>query len=512
MQKHNTLTGAILGTFQRVPEKTAICFKDRSITYSRLDGESNRLSGALKSLGASKGDRVCLYKSNSIEFVISYLANLKSELITIPTNILYRETELSHILRDSEAKFLFTDYSNLDVVRKIKPDLKHLEKIIVSDPRDTLEQDEIAFKELHRSFPAGAAVVPSPGRDDVVGIFYTSGTTGRSKGAALTQQNLFSNIRALIDAWRLSRYDRIVLCLPLFHMHGLHNGLHGALMTGMTVYLHERFYKEPVLETISREKCTLFYGVPTMYKRLLEVPDAARKFVLSSMRLFVSGSAPLPAEDFQRFKKEFGHTVLERYGMSETAMNISNPYEGERRPGSVGFPLPGVHIRIVDENGEDCEDEGVGEIWIKGDNVFRGYWNRPSETEKSFSADGWFKSGDLARKGKDNYYYIVGRSKDLIISSGFNVYPREIEEVILQRDDVKECVVVGAPDEVKGEVVKCYVVLREGSDTGEEDIMHYCREKLASFKAPRSVVFLDNLPRTPTGKVIKHKLPGSGRL
>ena len=509
MNTQDTLTGAIFETFQAVPRKTAVRFKDRSMTYGQLDAASDRLAQALASLGVSKGDRVCLYIPNSIELVVVYLANLKLELITIPTNILYRETELAHILEDSGAKILYTHSSNLDVVRKVKRESGRLEKTIVIGLAEALERDEIAFEQLTGAFPedGGLAAAPAPRPDDVVGIFYTSGTTGRSKGAALTQKNLISNIRALIDAWRLSEDDRILLCLPLFHMHGLHNGLHGALVTGMSVFLHERFYAEPVLEALARDGCTLFYGVPTMYKRLLEAADEAGKYDLSGMRLFVSGSAPLPAEDLRRFKEVFGHTVLERYGMSETAMNISNPYEGERRPGSIGFPLPGVDIRIVNESGKDCEDEDVGEIWIKGDNVFKGYWNRPSATKESFTPDGWFKSGDLGKRSSDGYYTIVGRSKDLIISSGFNVYPREIEELILKRGDVVECVVVGVPDAVKGEVIKCYVVPQEDAKLNEEDITTYCREKLASFKVPRKVVFLKELPRTPTGKVTKHKLP-----
>ncbi|MFH1436071.1 MAG: AMP-binding protein [Pseudomonadota bacterium] len=509
MSTHDTLTGAILETFQVIPRKTAVHFKDRSMTYGQLDAASGRLAQALASLGASKGDRVCLYIPNSIEFVVSYLANLKLELITIPTNILYRETELAHILEDSGAKVIYTHSSNLDVIRKVKRESGRLERTIVIGPGEELGEGEIAFEELMDAFPEGGGLAaPAPQPDDVVGIFYTSGTTGRSKGAALTQKNLISNIRALIGAWRLSENDRILLCLPLFHMHGLHNGLHGALVTGMSVFLHERFYAGPVLESLARDGCTLFYGVPTMYKRLLEAADAeaADQHDLSGMRLFVSGSAPLPAGDLRRFEEAFGHTVLERYGMSETAMNISNPYEGERRPGSIGFPLPGVSIRIVNEDGKDCEDEEVGEIWIKGDNVFKGYWNRPTATRESFTQDGWFKSGDLGKRSGDGYYTIVGRSKDLIISSGFNVYPREIEELILKRGDVVECVVIGVPDPVKGEVIKCYVVPREGKTLTEGDITGYCREKLASFKVPRKVVFLKELPRTPTGKVMKHKL------
>ena len=509
MNTRNTLTGAIFKTFHANPGKVAVHFKDRSMTYGDLDAASSRLAKALAaSLGASKGDRVCLYIPNSIEFVVSYLANLKLELITIPTNILYRETELAHILEDSGAKILYTHSSNLDVIRKVKRESGRLGKTIVIDPGGELGEDEIALEELMGAFPDGGGLAaPAPKPDDVVGIFYTSGTTGRSKGAALTQKNLISNIRALIDAWRLSESDRILLCLPLFHMHGLHNGLHGALVTGMSVFLHERFYKKQVLESLARDTCTLFYGVPTMYNRLLEAADEAGKYDLSGMRLFVSGSAPLPAEDLRRFEEAFGHRVLERYGMSETAMNISNPYDGERRPGSIGFPLPGVSIRIVNESGKDCQDEEVGEIWIKGDNVFKGYWNRPAATRESFAPGGWFKSGDLGKRSGDGYYTIVGRSKDLIISSGFNVYPREIEELILKRGDVVECVVIGVPDPVKGEVIKCCVVPREGETPTEEDITGYCREKLASFKVPRSVVFLKKLPRTPTGKVMKHELP-----
>ncbi|MFQ5825565.1 MAG: class I adenylate-forming enzyme family protein [bacterium] len=506
----STLTQAIQTTFQRIPHKVALKCKDQEFTFGQLDKLSNQVAQALCTLGIKKGDRVCIYLSNGIEFVLTYLANLKIGAMTVPVNFLYRETELRHILLDSGAKVLVAHASQIDMVKKVKTVSCSLETIIVVEGH-TENSVIISFKDFMASGspePITAAIYP----EDILGIFYTSGTTGRAKGAMLTQNNLLTNIQSLISTWELSEKDHFLLCLPLSHMHGLHNGLHGALVTGMTTILLERFHAETILDTLSREKCTLFYGVPTMYTRLLQVPNAGNKYDLSSMRLFVSGSAPLSKEDFKAFREKFGHTILERYGMTETAMNISNPYSDERRPASVGLPLPGVEIRLVNEKGKGCQTDEVGEIWIRGQNVFKAYWNLPEETKSAFSKEGWFKSGDLARRDSEGYYYIIGRKKDLIISGGYNIYPREIEECLLQHPQILECAVLGVPDPLKGEVVKCYLVCSEATTLTESQIIDYYNEKLASFKIPRKVVFLSKLPRTSSGKVLKHKLPDYDRL
>src|SRR5438270_3022700 len=325
--------------------------------------------------------------------------------------------------------------------------------------------------------------------DSPADIIYTSGTTGASKGAILTHNNFAANAVNLLACWQMTAADRFLLALPLFHVHGLGNGLHCWLMSGCRMRLLPRFEHQKAAAEFLDFRPTLFFGVPTIYVRLLDIaPEQARE-IGSSMRLFVSGSAPLPAQVFDEFRARFGHTILERYGMSENLMNISNPYIGERRAGSVGLPLPGVSVRLID-----------GEIHLKGPNVFAGYWKR----EESPFVDGWFRTGDLAEVSEDGYYTLKGRKSDVIISGGFNIYPREIEEFLQEQVEVAEAAVVGVPDPVRGEVPVAYVVLREAIEP--RILEERCRQKLASFKVPRAFHFVEKLPRNAMGKIQKHLL------
>jgi malonyl-CoA/methylmalonyl-CoA synthetase len=292
--------------------------------------------------------------------------------------------------------------------------------------------------------------------------------------------------------------------LPIFHVHGLLVALTGALHSGMEVVMRSRFDAHDVLESIERHRCSVFMGVPTMYQRLLQVDDPWR-FDLSSMRLWVSGSAPLTAATFERFEKGFGHTILERYGMSETGMNVSNPLRGARKPGSVGLPLPGVSVRVVGDGGRDLEAGDVGEVWVKGRNVFAGYWRMPEKTEESF-VDGWFKTGDLGYRDSDGYLFLVSRAKDLVISGGLNVYPKEIEALIETLDGVEEAAIIGLPDEDLGERVTAVVAVRSGSETGRAEIEKLCRENLAGYKRPKEVYLVESLPKNTMGKVMKNVL------
>ena len=290
-------------------------------------------------------------------------------------------------------------------------------------------------------------------------LVYTSGTTGVSKGAILTHNNFAVNAANLLEAWRITSTDRFLLALPLFHVHALGNGLHCWLFSGCRMRLLERFEHEKAAAEFLDFRPTLFFGVPTIYVRLLETPPETAREIGRSMRLFVSGSAPLPAQVLEDFRKLFGHTILERYGMTETIMNISNPYDGERRPGSVGFPLPGVQARILNREGQDVPDGETGELYLKGPNVFPGYWRREDATRAAF-VDGWFKTGDLAQRSPDGYYTLCGRRSDLIISGGFNIYPREIEEFLMEQPEVAEAAVAAEPDRVRGEVPVAYIVPR----------------------------------------------------
>jgi malonyl-CoA/methylmalonyl-CoA synthetase len=314
--------------------------------------------------------------------------------------------------------------------------------------------------------------------DDPAAIIYTSGTTGASKGAILTHNNFAANATTLTACWQITAADRFLLALPLFHIHALGNGLHTWLLSGCRMRLLERFDHKSAAADFLDFKPTLFFGVPTIYVRMLEYPPE----IAAHMRLFVSGSAPLPAEVFEKFRERFGHTILERYGMTETFMNISNPYIGERRAGTVGLPLPGVSVRIED-----------GEVLVRGPNVFAGYWNREKH-------EGWFRTGDLASVSEDGYYTLLGRKSELIISGGFNIYPREIEELLLEH--VAEAAVVGEPDPLRGEVPVAYFV----GDADPADLERVCREQLASFKVPRKFTRVESIPRTALGKVQRHLL------
>ncbi|MBV8847274.1 MAG: AMP-binding protein, partial [Bryobacterales bacterium] len=432
-------------------------------TFGELDARGNRIAHALRARGLTQGDRLCVYLANRIEFIDLFLAAIKLGAIFVPVNILYRERELSHIRADAEPKLFVTEAELPALIAEAE-----------SQP-DTLES------------------LPLEG-DAPAALVYTSGTTGTSKGAILTHNNFSANAMNLTGCWQITDRDRFLLALPLFHVHALGNGVHCWLVSGCRMRLLERFEHQTAAAVFLDFKPTLFFGVPTVYVRLLETAlDAARE-IGARMRLFVSGSAPLPAHVLEEFREKFGHTILERYGMTETLMNISNPYAGARRPGSVGMPLPGVSVRI---------DESTGELLLKGPNVFTGYWKREDATREAF-VDGWFKTGDIATRSADGYYTLHGRRSDLIISGGFNIYPREIEEFLMEQPEVAEAAVVGEPDRVRGEIPIAYLAPRGICDCSVLEAR--CREKLASFKIPRRFELVETLPRNALGKVQKHLL------
>jgi malonyl-CoA/methylmalonyl-CoA synthetase len=454
--------------------KTALEWAGGKYTFGDLDARSNRMAHALRARGLKRGERLCVYLANRIELIDLYLAAIKLGAIFVPINILYREREISHILSDAEPRLYLTE-----------AELAALEEEAARQP-STLDA-------LHIEGDAPAALV------------YTSGTTGTSKGAMLTHNNFAANAVNLMACWQITDRDRFLLALPLFHVHALGNGLHCWLMSGCRMRLLERFEHQTAAAQFLDFRPTLFFGVPTVYVRLLDTPAEEAREIGSRMRLFVSGSAPLPAQVLEEFRAKFGHTILERYGMTETLMNISNPYAGERRPGSVGFPLPGVEVRIVDAEGKPVPYGETGEIHLKGPNVFAGYWRREDATRGAF-AEGWFKTGDIATLSPDGYYTLSGRRSDLIISGGFNIYPREIEEFLAEQAEIAEAAVVGEPDRVRGEIPVAYVVVKEGCAFDATALEERCREKLASFKVPRRIETTEKLPRNALGKVQKHLL------
>jgi malonyl-CoA/methylmalonyl-CoA synthetase len=442
-------------------QEIAVEFEDRTFTFADIDSRSNRLAGLLAQRGVARGDRLCVYLANCVELIDLFLACVKLGVIFVPVNILYRGREIAHILSDAEPVAIVSD-QQLDAA------------VPVWNPADlTAEAANLPDRRP-------AAVLDG---DAPAGIIYTSGTTGASKGAILTHNNFAANAITLLTCWQITSGDRFLLALPLFHVHGLGNGLCCWLASGCRMRLLRRFEHQTAAATFLDFKPTLFFGVPTIYVRMLDIPQDQAREIGRAMRLFVSGSAPLPGHVFKAFRQRFGHAILERYGMSETLMNISNPYIGERRPGTVGIPLPGISVRIVN-----------GEIELQGPNLFAGYWRREPQ-------QGWFRTGDLAEVSDDGYFTLRGRRSDLIISGGFNIYPREIEEFLMEQPEVVEAAVIGVADPVRGEVPVACVVLREPADLAAR-----CREQLASFKVPREFRTIEKLPRNAMGKVQKHLL------
>ncbi len=466
--------------------ETALEYRGRLWTFGEIEAGSNRLAHYLKAQGFQPGDRLAVYLSNCPELIEAYLAAIKLGVIFTPINALYREREIAHILSDAEPRAILSNHS-LESYLPARPDV-----MLTAELADRLQGQ-----------PDDRPPCPATG-DTIAVLVYTSGTTGRSKGALLTHNNLAVNAMTLNTCWRLAPDDRALMVLPLFHINGLANGLHTWLTTGFRVRLLERFRKETILDEFADFQPTFFFGVPTMYTRLLDAsPEVARQ-IGERMRLFVSGAAPLAAETLERFRSLYGQTILERYGMTEALGVISNPFTGERRAGTVGQPLPGVSVRLSEEN--------RGEVLVKAPTVFAGYWRNEDATRAAFTPDGYFRTGDLAERDSDGYYTLQGRTSDLIVSGGFNIYPKEIENLLKEQTGVAEAVVVGEPDSIRGERPVAYLVVAAGAKLDEDKLRRVCRENLASYKTPRQFRFVDELPRNALGKVQRYRLrerPGS---
>ncbi len=442
-------------------------------TYAQLRDASGRCASALQKLGVKVGDRVAVRVEKSPEAVLLYLACLRLGAAFVPLNVAYSANEVEYFLGDSQPR-VFVD-------------------------------GQAALLQL-ASHPDPVFDLPGDlGRDSLASIVYTSGTTGRSKGAMLTRGNLASNASTLAQSWRFSREDVLLHVLPLFHVHGLFAAINTVLASGSSMVLMSRFDGSEALQLLP--EVSVFMGVPTHYTRLLQEPGLNRE-VTRGMRLFVSGSAPLLAETHQEFFHRTGHAVLERYGMTETLMNTSNPYDGPRVPGSVGPPLPGVAVRVVNPETGAVEPapQTIGTLQIKGPNVFAGYWRDEQKTRDEFTPDGWFKTGDLGRIDPNGYVYIVGRIKDLVISGGYNVYPKEVETELDAVPGVTESAVFGVPHPDFGEGVTAAIVLDAGVSLSETDVLNAIRSRLARYKLPKRILFVDVLPRNTMGKVQKNVL------
>jgi malonyl-CoA/methylmalonyl-CoA synthetase len=473
-----TLVAAWLRTWSHDPARRLLHGTPRGwLTAAALERESREVAGRLHGLGLRRGDRILLSAPASPTLVVAQVAALRLGLVLVPANPAYRDRELAHLVTKSRPRAaLVTGQASRSCVRAAD------HSIAIAGPAVDLPD-----------WPGAPPGLDQVGPDDPALLVYTSGTTGAAKGALHTHRSLLASAEAVRIAWRWCEADRLILALPLFHVHGLCVGLFGGLLAGGSILLQPEFKVDAVLDAIARDGGTLFFGVPTMYARLAASPRLAE---LARLRLCVSGSAPLAAALFEAIAAGGGQRVVERYGMSETLMNISNPVDGERRPGSVGLPLPGVEVDLAAD----------GEILLRGPNLFAGYWENPEATAAAFTDSGWFKSGDLAERSADGYYTIVGRSKELIISGGFNVHPREVEEVLLAHPEVAEVAVAGTPSDEWGELVTAWVVPRGSTPPDAGELMDFAAARLVAYKRPRAVHFVTGLPRNALGKVIRTAL------
>lgn len=461
-------------------------------TFGDLEARSNRLAQVLVARNVSRGERVAMLLPNRVEIIDLWLACVKLGVIVVPINVLYQQREIAHIVHDAAPLAVVTTADR-------RADLP--EGVIAWDV-DELTHDASMLIDMGVRPPVVSATRCEASTP--AALVYTSGTTGASKGAILTHGNFAANALALNAAWAMTAADTLLCTLPLFHVHGLGNAVHAWLTTGCHMKLTARFDAAHAAEWFTQYQPSVFFGVPTMYVRLLDLDADTAGAIGARARLFVSGSAPLPAHVLEAFREKFGHVILERYGMTETLMNVSNPYIGERRAGTVGLPLPLTSVRIVNDAGEDVPDGTSGELWVRGPNVCAGYWRRDDATANAFR-DGWFCTGDIGVRATDGYITLEGRRSDLIISGGFNIYPREIEEWLMEQPGIREAAVVGVADAVRGEVPVAYLVCDDSVDT--DAIATTLRSQFALFKQPRRYLRVDALPRTALGKVQKHLLP-----
>jgi malonyl-CoA/methylmalonyl-CoA synthetase len=471
---------------------------DNGLFYSWRDLEraSAMIANLLDALKLEKGARIAVQVEKSVEAMLLYLATLRAGYVFLPLNTAYQSAEIEYFIGNAEPAVVVCTSRNASWVGPIA-NAAGTRNVFTLDDDRTGTLLEVAAQCSDKHTPAKK----SP--DDLAAILYTSGTTGRSKGAMLTHGNLLSNAEVLKDYWGWTPGDVLIHTLPIFHVHGLFVALHGALLNGSKMLWFAKFDPKRIVAKLP--EATVFMGVPTLYVRLLAEPGLTREAV-RNMRLFVAGSAPLLIETFDEWKERTGHTILERYGMSETVMLTSNPYkpeQGERRGGTVGFALPGVQLRVRDEKGNDCITDEIGGIEVDGPNVFAGYWRMPEKTAEEFTADGFFKTGDVGKIDGRGYITIVGRSKDLIISGGYNVYPAEIEGYINEMAGVAESAVIGVPHPDFGEVGVAIVIAKPGTVIDADAIVAELKSKLANFKIPKRCFVVPELPRNTMGKVQK---------
>ncbi len=504
MLECRTLQDCFAESSRKYGRKVAIAFfrqgrLETEIRYAELWDDAGRLAATFAQMGVGRGDRVLLFLPKSLFFVTAHLALQRIGAVAVPLNPGFKHDEVAYLAGDSDAVLAVAGPAQAEILRDVDTDLKTV----------TIDTDrpygEIDFFRRAESVPPVVKVLP----DDPALIIYTSGTTGRPKGAVLTHGNLVHDAANVIHIWKISPDDVLCHALPLFHVHGLCFALHTALMIGSRVVMLDAFRAEEVIGCLTRREgvyvCTAFMAVPAMYTKLMETLGD-RRFDFGHLRLLTSGSAPLPAGDFEAIGRVFGKEPVEREGMSETGMNFSNPIDGVRKPGSIGLPLPGVEVRIVDPRTlKDAAPGEEGEIWLKSAAITPGYWRKPKETAEAF-CDGWFRSGDLGKVDADGYYTLTDRIKHIIISGGENISPKEVELVINRMPEVVESCVVGIAHEKWGEMVAAAVVPVPGAEVDFEAVKAYCRRHLHDWKCPRRVIFVESLPRNTMGKVLKEEV------
>ncbi len=470
----------------------------RKISYADLHAGSARIANFLRARDVAPGDRVAVQVEKSADAVMLYLACLRAGAVFLPLNTAYTAAEIEYFLGDATPRVFVCDPASREKLLPVasKVGVAHVETLGVREDGTLIEGA--------RAMSAQCVDVER-GEDDLAAILYTSGTTGRSKGAMLSHGNLASNALTLVDYWRFTSNDVLIHALPIYHTHGLFVAMNTLLLSGGSMFFLPRLDPDLMLQLMARG-ATAMMGVPTFYTRLLAHPGLTKE-ATKTMRLFISGSAPLLAETHREWTARTGHAILERYGMTETNMNTSNPYDGDRVPGAVGFPLPGVSVRITNpESAQELPRGEIGMIEVKGPNVFKGYWQMPEKTASEFRKDGFFITGDLGKIDERGYVSIVGRDKDLVITGGFNVYPIEVETEIDELPGVFESAVVGVPHADFGEGVTAVVVLKKDATLDEKQIIGALEQRLAKFKLPKRVIFVNELPRNTMGKVQKAEL------
>jgi long-chain acyl-CoA synthetase len=488
------------------PDKALCHIGERSFSYGEVDEVSGRIATSLRNLGVRRGDKVAVQLPNLPQFLFSYFAILKAGAVMVPLNPLLRAPEVRYHLQDSQARLLITFENFADEAVRGARDIEELQTYVVNTPgNDQRPEGTKHFDELY--FADDTGDIEPTNADDTAVIIYTSGTTGKPKGAELTHFQLFMNCTVAGELFEIRDDDVSLAVLPFFHVFGLSSVLNVAVRYGGSMVLVPRFDPKTVIDELAHHRCTIFSGVPTMYFALLDADTEGHD--LSALRVGVSGGAAMPGEVIRSFEEKYpGVVVLEGYGLSETASTTTFNINAEQRKVlSIGKPIWGVSVKVVDENGGDLPpgSDNVGEIVIRGHNVMKGYYNKPDATAEALR-DGWLHTGDLAYRDEDGYFFIVDRKKDLVIRGGYNVYPREIEEVLFDHPGVAAAAVIGKPDDKLGQEVLAFVVTKDGASVQPDELIAHCKERLAAYKYPREVRIIDELPTGPTGKILKKEL------